>query len=53
MLLYSNNSAAEQKSQVDKAEILTDKSATGRERPWRKKKMANQLLALAYDKVNE
>lgn len=53
MLLYSNNSAAEQKSQVDKAEILTDKSATGRERPWREKKMANQLLALAYDKVNE
>ena len=53
MFLYSNNSAAEQKSQVDEAEILTDKSATGRERPWREKKMANQLLALAYDKVNE
>lgn len=53
MLLYSNNSAAEQKSQVDKAEILTDKSTTGREKPWREKKMANQLLALAYDKVNE
>ena len=53
MFLYSNNTAAEQKSQVDKAEILVDKSATGRERPWREKKMANQLLALAYDKVNE
>ncbi len=34
-------------------EILTDKSAKGKERPWREKKMANTLLALAYDDVNE
>lgn len=34
------------------AEILSDKSSTGRERPWREKKMANELLATAYESVN-
>lgn len=33
-------------------EILSDQSVTGRERPWREKKMANTLLAAAYDEVN-
>lgn len=32
--------------------ILTDKSGTGRERPWREKKMANELLSVAYEEVN-
>ena len=31
---------------------LCDSSATGRERPWRRKKMANELLAAAYDQVD-
>ena len=33
--------------------ILTDKSGSGRERPWREKKLANELLAVAYQEVNE
>ena len=33
-------------------EFLTDKTAKGKERPWRDKKMANTLLALAYDDFN-
>lgn len=32
--------------------ILTDKSGTGRERPWREKKMANELLSVAYEEVD-
>ena len=36
----------------DPEDKLTDRSATGRERPWRVKKMANELLALAYDQVD-
>lgn len=42
---YIADSAASQ-------EILHDESATGRERPWRTKKMANELLAMAYDDVD-
>ena len=37
---------------ISQAEILVDKSSTGRERPWREKKMANELLATAYESVN-
>ena len=33
-------------------EVLLDKSSTGRERPWRAKKMANEALAEAYEPVN-
>lgn len=38
---------------ADSQEILHDVSATGRERPWRAKKMANELLSLAYDEVDQ
>ena len=33
-------------------EVLLDKSSTGRERPWRAKKMANEALSEAYKPVN-
>ena len=32
--------------------ILEDYTGTGRARPWRAKKMANEMLALAYDQVD-
>lgn len=35
------------------AEALLDKGRNGRERPWRAYKMANELLSLAYQSVNE
>jgi plasmid rolling circle replication initiator protein Rep len=35
------------------AEILTDRTARGKERPWRAHKVANEYLAMAYDDVNE
>lgn len=35
------------------AEALSDKGRNGRERPWRAYKMANELLSLAYQSVNE
>lgn len=38
--------------EITAVEILVDKSSTGRERPWRNKKMANELLSLAYESVN-
>lgn len=41
------------KKQQQKLEILQDKSSSGRERPWREKKMKNQLLAFAYDEINK
>lgn len=41
------------KKQQQKLEILQDKSSTGRERPWKDKKIKNQLLALAYDEINK
>lgn len=34
-------------------EVLTDKTAKGKERPWREKKMTNELLSLAYEEVNK
>lgn len=33
-------------------EVLQDVSPSGRARPWREKKMANELLSLAYEGVN-
>lgn len=36
----------------DPEDKLTDRSTTGRERPWRAKKLANELLAAAYDQVD-
>lgn len=33
-------------------DVLIDKSATGKERPWSDKKMANELLALAYENID-
>ena len=35
------------------ADILTDKSGSGRERPWRKYKMASEYLSTAYLEVDE
>lgn len=32
--------------------VLCDTSTTGRVRPWRDKKVANELLSLAYDSIN-
>lgn len=34
-------------------QILTDLSSTGKDRKWRERKMANELLALAYDSIDE
>jgi plasmid rolling circle replication initiator protein Rep len=36
----------------NRVEILTDTSSTGRVRPWREYKMANELLAMVYDSIN-
>lgn len=33
-------------------ETLTDRSATGKERPWKEHKVSNEYLAMAYDEVN-
>lgn len=33
-------------------QVLQDISGTGSERPWREKKMKNELLAIAYDSIN-
>lgn len=38
--------------QVQTFEILSDKSKSGRIRPWREKKIQNELLTLAYDHVD-
>ena len=35
------------------AQKLSDKGRNGRERPWRKYKIANELLAAAYESINE
>lgn len=52
MFLYLHNNADEGNCQ-GATEVLQDKSGTGRERPWRAKKVANQYLAAAYDEVDE
>lgn len=36
----------------NRVERLTDTSSTGRVRPWREYKMANELLAMVYDSIN-
>lgn len=41
------------KKQQQNVAVLQDKSSTGRERPWKDKKINNQLLALAYDEINK
>lgn len=42
-----------QDKQLEEDKILHDTSnVSGRERPWRRHKMANELLAKAYDEVN-
>lgn len=53
--MYYYNMANAQVQDVDiitSDHMLTDKSATGRQRPWRIKKMANELLAHAYDSID-
>lgn len=39
-------------NKIKNQDILNDKSSTGKERPWRGKKMKNQLLAWVYEKIN-
>lgn len=34
-------------------DVLLDKSSTGRIRPWREKKIANQLLSVAYEDIDK
>lgn len=38
--------------QLDENEVLEDRSSTGRKRPWREKKMANEYLAQVYEQIN-
>ena len=49
---YDQYSPPLAESQVEQG-ILSDKSSTGRERPWREKKLANEMLSIAYGEVNE
>lgn len=42
-----------QDNNITDIEILQDVSPTGKQRPWSEKKLNNQLLATAYDSVNE
>lgn len=37
---------------IDSRFLLHDVSASGRERPWRQKKMANELLSAAYEAID-
>lgn len=37
---------------ADKPEVLRDKSASGKERPWRVRKLENQYISAAYEEVN-
>ena len=41
-----------QETRVIPLEILVDRSATGRVRPWRDYKLCNTLLATAYDEID-
>lgn len=52
MFCYEQYSPEQAKSQVLEG-VLTDKSSTGRERPWREKKLANEMLSLAYADINQ
>ena len=49
---YDTITAPGGQAEFEAIEVLMDKSSTGRERPWREKKMANENLAAAYDSVN-
>lgn len=49
---YDTITATGGQVEVAAMEVLMDKSSTGRERPWREKKMANEALAEAYEPVN-
>jgi plasmid rolling circle replication initiator protein Rep len=48
-----NYNTTETKKQEVIFERLSDKSSTGREYPWREKKMMNEKLTPAYEKVDE
>lgn len=49
---YNKWKVESQGCDLEANQVLVDKSATGRERPWREKKMANELLSVAYEGVN-
>lgn len=49
--LIKNVSISQEPPQL--AEALTDKGRNGKERPWRAYKMANELLADAYEAINK
>ena len=49
---YTTITVPGSQAEVEAIEVLMDKSSTGRERPWRSKKMANESLAEAYRPVN-
>lgn len=52
----TNDYKSQEQNTVDgvlSIEILSDVTAKGKERPWGEKKMANTILALAYDSINE
>ncbi len=46
------NLTATQAPATTTAEVLTDKTATGRERPWRVHRLGNQVLSLVYEDVD-
>ena len=46
---YTTITVPDSQAEFTAVEILVDNSSTGRERPWREKKMANEMLSLAYE----
>lgn len=50
---YTTITVPDSQAEFPAVEILVDKSSTGRERPWRVKKMANEALSEAYEPVNQ
>ena len=51
MLLYDNHNTQPVECQ-DNREVLTDISASGRERPWRAKKQQSELLSALYEDID-
>ena len=49
---YTTITVPDSQAEFTAVEILVDNSSTGRERPWREKKMANEMLSLAYESVD-
>ena len=49
---YNTITVSGGQGEFEAVEVLMDKSSTGRERPWREKKVANENLAAVYDVVN-